>query len=59
MPKAARIFSDFSTAFYTEKSAIPAKRSDTSEFIVVAIFSLHRLVHSLIARHPGCAGAWF
>jgi hypothetical protein len=40
MPKAARISSSISAPrIYTEDSAIPAKRSDTSEFIGVAIFS--------------------
>ena len=40
MPKAARIFAPISAPrIYTERSAVPVKHSDTSEFIGVAIFS--------------------
>jgi hypothetical protein len=60
MPKAARIFSPISAQrIYTERSAIPAKRSDTSEFIGVAIFSGIGLFVSLIAVILGVQGAWF
>jgi hypothetical protein len=60
MPKAARIFSPISAPpVYTERSAIPAKRSDTSEFIGVAIFSGIGLFVSLIAVILGVQGAWF
>jgi hypothetical protein len=60
MPKAARIFSPISAPrIYTEKSAIPAKRSDTSEFIGVVIFSGIGLFISLIAVILGVQGAWF
>jgi hypothetical protein len=60
MPKAARIFSPISAPrIYTERSAIPAKRSDISEFIGVAIFSGIGLFVSLIAVILGVQGAWF
>ena len=66
MPKAARIFSPISAPrIYTEKSAIPAKRSeiskrsDTSEFIGVALFSGIGLFISLVAVILGVQGAWF
>jgi hypothetical protein len=60
MPKAARIFSPISAPrIYTERSAIPAKRSDISEFIGVAIFSGIGLFVSLIAVILGIQGAWF
>jgi hypothetical protein len=60
MPKAARIFSSISVPrIYTENSAVPAKRSDTSEFIGVAIFSGIGLFISLVAVILGVQGAWF
>ncbi|UWU80614.1 hypothetical protein N2603_19745 [Bradyrhizobium huanghuaihaiense] len=60
MPKAARIFSSFSAPrIYTERSAIPAKRSDTSEFIGVALFSGIGLFISLVAVILGMQGVWF
>ncbi|SEN70257.1 hypothetical protein [Bradyrhizobium sp. OK095] len=60
MPKAARILSPISAPhIYTERSAIRAKRSDTSEFIGVAIFSGIGLFVSLIAVILGVQGAWF
>jgi hypothetical protein len=60
MPKAARIFSPISAPrIYTEKSAIPAKRSDTSELIGVALFSGIGLFISLVAVILGVQGAWF
>jgi len=60
MPKAARVFSPISVPrVYTEKSAIPAKRSDTSEFIGVAIFCGIGLFISLVAVILGVQGAWF
>ncbi|HEX9210668.1 MAG TPA: hypothetical protein VF901_09160 [Bradyrhizobium sp.] len=60
MPKAARIFSPISAPrIYTEKSAIPAKRSDRSEFIGVAVFSGIGLFISLVAVILGVQGAWF
>jgi hypothetical protein len=60
MPKAARILSPISAPrIYTERSAIPAKRSDTTEFIGVAIFSGIGLFVSLIAVILGVQGAWF
>ena len=60
MPKVARIFSPISAPrIYTEKSAIPAKRSDTSEFIGVAVFSGIGLFISLVAVILGVQGAWF
>lgn len=60
MPKAARIFSPISAPrIYTEKSAVPAKRSDMSEFIGVALFSGIGLFISLVAVILGVQGAWF
>jgi hypothetical protein len=60
MPKAARILSPISAPrIYTDETAVPAKRSDTSEFIGVAIFSGIGLFISLIAVILGVQGAWF
>ncbi|MBR0839362.1 hypothetical protein JQ607_04055 [Bradyrhizobium liaoningense] len=60
MPKAARIFSSISAPrIYTERSAIPAKRSDSSEFVAVALFSGIGLFVSLIAVIVGMQGVWF
>lgn len=60
MPKAARIFSSISAPrIYTERSATSAKRSDTSEFIGVALFSGIGLFISLVAVILGIQGAWF
>lgn len=60
MPRAARISSSISAPrIYTETPAIPAKRSDTSEFIGVALFSGVGLFVSLIAVILGIQGAWF
>lgn len=60
MPKAARIYSLISEPrIYTERSAVPAKRSDTSEFIGVALFSGIGLFISLITVILGVQGAWF
>jgi hypothetical protein len=60
MPKAARIVSPISTPrIYTERSAVPAKHSDTSEFIGVAIFSGIGLLISLVAVILGVQGVWF
>ncbi|OAF07522.1 hypothetical protein [Bradyrhizobium neotropicale] len=60
MSKAGRIFSSISAPrIYTEKSAIPAKRSDSTEFVAVAIFSGVGLLISLIAVILGMQGVWF
>jgi hypothetical protein len=60
MPKAARISSSISAPhIYTEPSTISAKRSDTSEFIGVALFSCIGLFVSLVAVILGVQGAWF
>ncbi|WP_256807106.1 hypothetical protein [Bradyrhizobium sp. Bra64] len=60
MPKAARIFSPISAPrIYTEKTAVPAKSSDTSEFIGVALFCGIGLFVSLVAVILGIQGAWF
>jgi hypothetical protein len=60
MPKAARISSSISAPrIYAERSAIPSKRSDTSEFIGVALFSGIGLFVSLVAVILGVQGAWF
>ncbi|RTM14345.1 MAG: hypothetical protein EKK33_06625 [Bradyrhizobiaceae bacterium] len=59
MPKAARIFASISAPrIYTESSAVPAKRSDTSEFIGVALFAGIGLFVSLVAVILGIQGAW-
>ncbi len=59
MPKAARISSSISAPrIYTEKSAVPAKRSDSSEFVAVALFSGIGLFISLIAVIMGMQGVW-
>jgi hypothetical protein len=60
MSKAARIFSPISAPrIYTERSAVPTKQSDMSEFIGVAIFSGIGLLISLVAVILGVQGAWF
>lgn len=67
MPKAAQIFAPISAPrIYTEtsaapakRSAVPAKRSDMSEFIGVALFSGIGLFISLVAVILGVQGAWF
>lgn len=60
MPKVARIYSPISAPrIYTERSAVPTKRSDTSEFIGVAIFSGIGLLISIAAVILGVQGAWF
>ncbi|OPY97256.1 hypothetical protein A5906_38125 [Bradyrhizobium sacchari] len=60
MPKAARIFSSISAPrIFTERSAIPAKRSDISEFIGVALFAGIGLFVSLVAVILGMQGVWF
>ena len=59
MPKAARIASPISAPrIFTERSAVPAKHSDTSEFIGVAIFSGIGLLVSLLAVILGVQGYW-
>lgn len=60
MPKAARVLSPISAPrIYTEQSAIPAKRSGTSELVAVALFSCIGLFVSLIAVILGIQGVWF
>jgi hypothetical protein len=60
MPKAARILSPISAPrIYTEKSAVPAKRSDRSELVAVALFSCIGLFVSLVAVILGIQGVWF
>ncbi|MET4278631.1 MULTISPECIES: hypothetical protein [unclassified Bradyrhizobium] len=60
MPKAARIISPISAPrIYTENTTVPAKRSDTSEFIGVALFAGIGLFVSLVAVILGIQGAWF
>jgi len=60
MPKAARIFAPISEPrIYTERSAAPAKHSDMSEFIGVAIFSGIGLLISLVVVILGVQGVWF
>ena len=59
MPKAARIASPISAPrIFTERSAVPAKHSDTSEFIGVTIFSGIGLLVSLLAVILGVQGYW-
>jgi hypothetical protein len=60
MPKAARIVSTISAPRISiDDSAIRARRSDTSEFIGVAIFAGIGLLISLVAVILGVQGAWF
>ncbi|WGD56148.1 hypothetical protein QA641_20980 [Bradyrhizobium sp. CB1650] len=60
MTRAARIFSAISAPrIYTERSAIPAKRFNTSELVAVALFSGIGLFVSLIAVILGMQGVWF
>ncbi|MBW7965816.1 hypothetical protein [Bradyrhizobium sp. BR 10261] len=60
MPKAARILGPISDPrIYTERSAVPAKHPDMSEFIGVAIFSGIGLLMSLVAVILGIQGSWF
>ena len=60
MSKAERIFSPISAPrIYTERSAVPAKHSDMSEFVGVAIFSGVGLLISLVAVIFGVQGAWY
>lgn len=61
MPKAAaRIYPPISAPrIYTERAAVPVKRSDISEFIGVVIFSGIGLLISLVAVILGVEGAWF
>ena len=60
MPKAARIFSSISAPrIFTERSAVPARHSDTSEFAAVALFAGIGLFVSLVAVILGIQGAWF
>ena len=60
MPKAARIFAPISDPrIYTESPVVPAKHSDMSEFIGVAIFSGIGLLMSLVAVILGVQGFWF
>ncbi|WP_128926148.1 hypothetical protein [Bradyrhizobium guangxiense] len=59
MPKAARILSSISAPrIFTEDSAIPAKRSDKSEFVAVALFAGLGLFVSLVAVILGIQGSW-
>ncbi|MCK1733432.1 hypothetical protein IVA79_05540 [Bradyrhizobium sp. 138] len=59
MTKAARIFSSISSPrVHTERSAVRAKRSDTSEFVAVALFSGIGLFVSLVAVILGMQGVW-
>ena len=58
MPK-ARIFSSISAPrIYTERSAIPARKSDTNQLVAVALFSGIGLLISLVAVIFGLQGAW-
>ena len=59
VPKAARIFSSISPRIFTESSAVPAKRSDTSELIGVVLFAGIGLFFSLVTVILGIQGAWF
>ncbi|MBR0994079.1 hypothetical protein JQ580_25495 [Bradyrhizobium japonicum] len=60
MPKAARIFSSISAPrIFTDHSAAPAKRSDTSELVGVVLFAGIGLFVSLVAVILGIQGAWF
>ena len=59
MPKAAGIFPSISAPrIFTEESAVPAKRSDKSEFVAVALFAGLGLFVSLVAVILGMQGVW-
>ncbi|MDA9469479.1 hypothetical protein [Bradyrhizobium sp. CCBAU 53415] len=59
MLKAARIFSSISSPrVFTERSAVPTRRSDTSEFVAIALFSGIGLFVSLVVVILGIQGAW-
>ncbi|MDA9424145.1 MULTISPECIES: hypothetical protein [Bradyrhizobium] len=59
MLKAARIFSSISSPrVFTERSAIPTGRSDTSEFVAIVLFSGIGLFVSLVVVILGIQGAW-
>jgi hypothetical protein len=60
MPKAARISSLISSPrIFTEKSAVPARRTDRSELVAIALFSGIGLFVSLVAVILGMQGVWF
>jgi hypothetical protein len=60
MSKADRLSSSISAPrIYTERSAIPAKKSDTNQLVAVALFSGIGLLVSLVAVIFGIQGAWF
>ncbi|WP_027573626.1 hypothetical protein [Bradyrhizobium sp. WSM1743] len=60
MTKAARLFSSISSPrIFTERSTIPAKHSDASEFVAIALFSGIGLLVSLVAVMLGMQGVWF
>ncbi|UWU89857.1 hypothetical protein [Bradyrhizobium sp. CB1015] len=60
MTKAARIFASISSPrVFTERSAVPARRSSTSEFVGVTLFSGIGLFVSLVAVILGMQGVWF
>ncbi|MBR1166905.1 hypothetical protein ACNJYD_16785 [Bradyrhizobium sp. DASA03005] len=59
MTKAARIFASISSPrVFTERPAVPAKRSDTAEFVAIALFSGIGLFVSLVAVILGMQGVW-
>ncbi|WP_439361673.1 hypothetical protein [Bradyrhizobium sp. DASA03007] len=55
MPKAARIFSAIPSP---RRSAVPVKRSGTSELVAVALFSAIGPFVSLVAVILGMQGVW-
>ncbi|MBR0962312.1 hypothetical protein [Bradyrhizobium japonicum] len=60
MTKAARIFASISSPrVFTERPAVPARRSATSEFVAIALFSGIGLFVSLVAVILGKQGIWF
>jgi len=60
MSKSARFLSSISAPrIYTERSAIPAKSSDSHQFVAVALFSGIGLLVSLIAVILGMEGMLF
>ena len=59
MTKAARSFASISSPrVFTKRPAVPTKRSDTAEFVAIALFSGTGLFVSLVAVILGMQGVW-
>jgi hypothetical protein len=59
MPKDARILPSISEPrIFTDRSAIPARKSDSQELVAVALFAGLGLFVSLVAVILGVQGNW-